>query len=241
MLGRILGLTIFCFLPAFIAMAEQERDPSIADPKSQARMSGPDHLLPLDNDDPEWRRPYVAKLNAKLKPEDFAFARMMCRPSFEGESLVFIHGGEKDRELEKTEKFQVTARIAHESIWYSLPDHNEEKKDKEVTISTSTAPLEKALAVRLVKVWNQMLERTRKPDEDTAGLDGVTFEFSVPGKVGETWSPGEGVSPGMLVQVGTVLREYAAAKPGEREALTKELKARVLKLEKYLAEHPPRK
>ena len=86
---------------------------------------------------------------------------MMCRPSFEGESLVFIHGGEKDRELETTEKFQVTARIAEKSIWYSLPDNNEEKQDKEVKISTSTAPLEKALAVRLVRVWNQMLEDTK--------------------------------------------------------------------------------
>lgn len=241
MFGKTLFLAFICSLPVLATRAKEEGDPFAVDAKPMSRPAGPDHLVPLDDDDSEWRRPYVAKLDAKLKSEDFAFARMICRPSFEGEPLVFIHGGEKDRELEKTGEFQVTARIAEKSIWYSLPDNNKEKQDKEVKISASTAPLEKALAVRLVKVWNQMLERTRKPDEFTDGLDGVTFEFSVPGKAGETWSPSDSVSPGLLVQLGTALREHAAAKPGEREALTKELKARVLKLEKYLAEHPPRK
>ena len=243
MLGEALCLVLLLlFFPAVLsAEGEEAADPFAVDAMPTVPPSGPDYLVPLDNSDSEWRKPYVAKLDAKLKPKDFAWARMICRPSFEGESIVFIHGEEKDRELEKTEKFRVTARIAQTSIWYSLPDNNDEKADKEVKISSFTIPLEKDLALRLINIWNRMLERTREPEEGVDGLDGVTFEFSVSGKIGEIWSPTDNVSPGMLANIGLALQKYAESEANAREALAKELKVKVLRLEKYLAERPLKK
>ena len=99
MLGKILRVISLFSLLCVVANAEGEVDPFVADPEG-GPPAGPDHLCPLENLDDGWWKSYQAKLKAKLELGDFAFARMVSCPSFEGESVVLIHGQEKDQDPE---------------------------------------------------------------------------------------------------------------------------------------------
>ena len=198
------------------------------------RLRGPDHLVPAKQGYGDWHDRYIAQLDKRLELSGFAFARMVVRPSFDGESTVFLHGADGDRDIGTTEQFFLTHIKADTSIWYAMPDNNEAKQQKEVKVTRVTVPIGKPLAIRLQKDWIRMLDRTREPDEPGSGLDGVTVEFRAAGKTGETWTPDRRLSTGMLVQLGYEMIALFHTPAEDRPAAVKAIEKASNRLRKYL-------
>lgn len=213
-----------------------------------ARAAEPDHLVPVHpylGDDMLAR--YDHQLRSRFKLDSSFFAQMVVRPSFHSEYVVRLHGKKEDKHFTMTNQFFLTYSIADKEIWYSMPENNDKKRQEKVKISTTTAEIPKALAIRIQQLWEQMLLRTRYREQDVIsshemeriiGTDGTTFEFAVWNAYGETWSPDERLSPLLLVELGESLVGYCKAIPGERPAATKEIENKAAQLEQYLNEHP---
>jgi hypothetical protein len=150
-----------------------------------------------------------------------------------------LHGDAKNPwDVSAAEKLLLSHSIGDKSIWYSMPENNDKKKQQKVSISTTTADFPKALGARVHKLWERMLRRTRYPEEPNAGLDGTTYEFAMWCVYGETWSPQERKSPLLFIELGDSLIGYCKATPAERPAAAKTIEDKAAQLEKYLDEHP---
>ncbi len=119
-----------------------------------------------------------------------------------------------------------------------MPENNEEKKQKKVKAATVAVDFPKELAGRVQQLWKRLLLRMRYPEEPSRGLDGETYEFTVDGMYGETWSPQERKSPLLFVELGESLIAYGKANPEGRSAAAKAIEDKAAELEKYLDEHP---
>jgi hypothetical protein len=213
-----------------------------------ARAAEPDHLVPVfpypgDQEDAR----YSNELRSRFKLDSVFFAQMVVRPSFHSEYVVRLHGQKEDNHFTTANQFFLTYSIADKNIWYSMREDNDKKRKEKVKISTTTAEIPKALALRIQQLWEQMLLRTRYREQDVIsshemeriiGTDGTIFEFAVWNAYGKTWSPDERLSPLLLVELGESLVGYCKAIPGERPAATNEIENKATQLEQYLNEHP---
>jgi hypothetical protein len=197
----------------------------------------PDHLVPVDPYPGEWHVRYSDQLQSRFKLAFFFFAQMVVRPSFSGEYVVRLHGAKDDNQCDTTNKFFLTYSAADKSIWYSMPENNDKKKQQKVSIATTTVEVPRPLAMRIQQLWQRMLLRTRYTEESGGGVDGVTYEFSTWCVYGETWSPQERKSPLLLIELGKSLIAYCKAAPAERPAAAREIENKAAQLENYLNEH----
>jgi hypothetical protein len=215
----------------------------------------PDHLVPVESHPDEWSVGYFNALQSRLKLRGDYFAQMLVMPSFEGEFAVRLHGSKDDRYLSEAARVFVTYSIADKNIAYSLPPRlefrspgwSENRKKERIHVSTTSAEIPKELATRVLKLWEEMLLRTRFEEQSVVSTrdveriirtDGTSFEFSALNASGETWSPQEPTSPLLLVEVGAALIDYSKAPAGERASAMKRIEDKAAELERYLSEHP---
>jgi hypothetical protein len=215
----------------------------------------PDHLVPVDPHPDDWLVGYENALRSRLKLDDSYFAQMLVMPSFEGEFVLRLHGTTNDKHFSEATRVFVTYTVADKNIAYSLPPRLEfrfpgwrkDRKKERIRISTTTAEVSKELATRVLRLWEQMLVRTRYEQQSVVStedveriirMDGTTFEFSALNAYGETWSPQERLSPLLLVELGASLIDYAKAPVSERSAALKQIENKATELEQYLSEHP---
>lgn len=200
----------------------------------------PDHLVPVDPYPGDWHIRYSDQIRSRFKLAPFFFAQMVVCPSFSGEYVVRLHGAKDDNDINTTERFFLTYSAADKSIWCSMPENNDKKKQQKVSIAVTTVEFPKPLAKQIYQLWRRMLLLTRYPEQDSTGNDGTTFEFGVWCVYGETWSPNERKSPLLFVELGDSLIGYCKAAPAERPAAAKEVEDKAARLEKYLNEHRPK-
>jgi hypothetical protein len=210
-----------------------------------AEAGEPDHLLPLDPYPGGRHARYCDQLISRFKLGSPFFAELVVRPSFDPEFVVRLHGKKEDKSFDTTNQFFLTYSIADKNIWYSMPENGDGRKQKKVKISTATVEIPKPLAVRIERLWEQMLLRTRYREQDVSssverviGTDGTTFEFSVWNAYGQTWSPEERLSPLLFVELGASLVDYCKATPPDQPAAAKQIESKSAQLEQYLNEHP---
>ena len=220
-----------------------------------ARAGDPDHLVPVDPHPDEWSVGYSNALQSRLKLHGDYFAQMLVMPSFEGEFAVRLHGSKDDRFLSEAARVFVTYSVADKNIAYSLPPRLEvrvpgwrqSRKKERIRVSTTSAEIPKELATRVLRLWEEMLLRTRYEEQSVVSTrdveriirtDGTSFEFSALNAYGETWSPQEPSSPLLLVELGATLINYSKAPAGERPGVMKQIEDKASELEKYLSEHP---
>ncbi len=61
-----------------------------------------------------------------------------------------LHGASQDLEFAQASKFFLSYYVAEKNIWYSMPENNEEKKQRDVSVSVTT-----------VEFPSELLPRTR--------------------------------------------------------------------------------
>lgn len=220
----------------------QEAEP---EPAPGMRPLGPDHLTTIRKQDDPQLIAYDAKLKQVLDLEQFAFARMRCGGWAEihaGEFVLSLHGASGDRDPAKTERFFLTSRIANQNVWYTMPGSRDPRLPEETLVSVSTVPLEKGLALRLIKLWERMLERAAPRDQRRhpyTVLDGGYSIFSTATRSAEYQSMhNDRLSTGIFSDLAFTLQRYAEGSWVERRTLLKEIEEKTAALEKYLDEHP---
>jgi hypothetical protein len=231
----IVGLLSFL---AFDYSSAQESDPFSANFSDKPDLAGPpepDHLIPVDPYPGGWHVRYTDQLRERLGLNSVFYFRMHVRPSFAAEYAVSLFGDESNPwDVASAEKLTLTYAIADKSIWYSMPENNDEKKQKDVRVEFQSTEFPKALAIRLFKLWDRMLRNTHYPLGDNSGLDGVTYEFSMWCRFGETWSPRQRKSPLLFIELGESLVNLCKSKPEDRESALKEIETKAETLEAYL-------
>ena len=220
-----------------------------------ARAGDPDHLVPVEAHPDEWSVSYFHTLRTRLKLHRDYFMQMLVMPSFEGEYAVQVHGTKDQRYLSEAEHVFVTYSAADKNIAYSLPPRLEfrspgwraDRKKERIHVTTESAEIAKELARRVLRLWEQMLLRTRYEEQSVISsesvervirTDGTSFEFSTPNASGETWYPEKPLSPTLLAELGWCLIHYCKAPPGDRPGWAKQIEDKAGELERYLSEHP---
>lgn len=244
---------LFLLLLASHCGAQEEKrfDPfSQGDPLPEAPFPVPDDLMPADGgtEDPggpdeAGDQTYRAKFKELMKLGDFAFARMIiCGDySFNGDDVISIHGGAEDRDPETTGQFFLTLRSSNKTIYNTVTGRTDGQARLELHVTSITVPLEKPLALRLIRLWTCMVGRAKPPERYPTINDGNVYRFSVPGKAGIAISPDWRRGSGILMNIGNKLRAYGKASETDRPAIEKEIERGAAWLEKYLAEHPEKK
>jgi len=215
-------------------------DPFAGATRDSVGLHEPDHLVPVNPYPGEWHINYSDQLRSRFKLDSFFFAQMVVRPSFSGEYVMRLHGTRDESLFDKTTEFFLTYSAADKSIWYSMPENNDTKKQLKVSIVAVTVEVPNPLAARIQQLWQRMLLRTRYPEKAGGGLDGVTYEFGMWYVYGETWSPRERKSPLLFIELGESLISYCKAAPAQRQAAATEIENKAAQLEKYLNEHQPK-
>lgn len=205
-----------------------------------AEQCRPDHLTPVDPYPGDWHVRYTDLVHKHLLPPLRFFAAMIVRPSFEGEFSVVLHGTKEDYELDwdKTPKVFVTHFVAEKNIWYSMPENNDEKQQKEIKVTTKTTEIPKSLAKRVQGLFLQMLERTRYFQDDRIYVDGTDWEFTAGGMYGE--SSLQCKSTSLLARLGLSLMDYCDSAEHDRKAYLGDIEEAASNLEAYLKAHRTR-
>lgn len=202
--------------------------------------SAQDHLEPEEGilNQRESQLEYAKRLREVLLKDaaGYHLARMVCLPAFEAEWIVTVVR-ENGQDLDAPHSYYVEYVGAGKKL--SPPTESQG-----IGVKKSRATLDPETAESLNKTWRRMLRRTRYPSEPRLGADGVSYHFSrfVPlvdrgqpealagWEQGTIWTPdGESVC-GELVGIGERLKEYAQAKPEDRNRIRSEIRARVDKL-----------
>lgn len=239
---RLVGcLGILAMLPAAAAEPSSETDEAISEAVKVPY--SPDHLAPLRPvKDGDWRAPYRAALQTRLGLNSPFFARVTFLNSSEGEACLRLHGPGGQFDYAKTREFFLSYHVAEKSIWYSLPENNDGKKQEEVVVAVYSAPIPKEFAIRLHILWDKMLARTAPRERVDTSLDGTTYEFATPERVGEASNPRRGKSPRLFADLGYSLAHYCQAEKSKRgkelEACYQSAAALENYLENYLEKHP---
>jgi hypothetical protein len=190
---------------------------------------GQDHLEPergiLNTPDFGWD--YSKRLREVLlkNAANHHLARMVCLPSFEPEWMVTVVR-EDGEDFDAPHTYYVEYVGAESKLFRT-------KDSDDIKVKRSRAALDPDTAEFLNMTWRRMLRRTRYPKEPRLGADGVGYHFSrsVPmidrggndplagWEHGTIWSPDEDSRCGDLVAIGEALRDYALAKPEDRQKL----------------------
>lgn len=117
--------------------------------------------------------------------------RYTSMPSFSGEysfSIETIEG-----------KNYVVGNRMSENFWYA-------KNRKKVKVISSKTELTNDLYLKIVDLFKNLEEQTKKSENDLMGLDGVTYYFATTDnsgqiKIGETWSPDDKTLLGRLIKI----------------------------------------
>jgi hypothetical protein len=195
-------------------------------------------LRPVDPYPGDWHIRYTNELHKRIEPPIHTFAQMRVQPAFEGEYSVSVHGEPDNFYFWQATKCFVSYYAADKNIWYSMPENNEEKKQREVSVATATVDIPLPLAKRIYTVWHKMLVKTRYADKEfDATPDPTGVEFSSEFCYAQTSYPAPCKSAGMLIELGERLVEYCKAPPEKRAAATKALQAQAAALEDFLKHH----
>lgn len=179
----------------------------------------PDHLTPVS----PLPLAYQRLIDEKLLVTSGNFGRMILFPSFEGEMALSAFGSKYTKEIpQKPQAFYITVTKADGSLYFSLPENNEGKRRKPVSIKRTEVQIDREFAVAIQRAWATMLLSTRYPRRASAGLDGYTAQFSVfvrgAGVLqGKTWSPKQGLLK-EFVEMGRELIHYCSLSEKERLA-----------------------
>jgi len=202
----------------------------------------PDHLVPEDSLLSGGFGPRLASYYAYVQEafrEGFDWdvdVRAVVLPSFRPEILVGIRStGEEPK------GFRVFYLRAPGLGFMRYKDHEAAEREGppkppgEVKLTRCEKPLAAPLALRIEKVWKDMLLETRHEPRGSNGPDGVTFHFSARGEMqnlaGKTWSPDETSKPGMLAKLADSLVDYCDGK-----VTTADLEVQTGALEKKLGQ-----
>jgi hypothetical protein len=201
----------------------------------------PNHLTPLNPPDA-----YDERLAKHLFLTDGQFGRFLARPSFGAESCVSVHAEIPEEAKKKyhdefavpddEQKYFITVTRASESLWYSMPRNNEEKKAKEVKITRVDREISLELAIAIQRAWGRMLQHTRYPAKASLGFDGITYHFSVWVRglgdlYGRTWTPQGGLTA-EIAALGNELTTFCTDKHAAEKPLIEKLKAFEAKIPK---------
>ncbi len=197
----------------------------------------PDHLTPVDPYPGDWHVGYTNLVQKHLLPPYRFFAAMIVRPSFEGEYSIVLHGTKEDYELDwdKTAKVFVSHFTAEKNIWYSMPENNSEKKQKEIKVATKTTEIPKSVAKRVQGLFLRMLEKTRYFHDDAIYVDGTDWEFMAGGMYGE--SRVQCTSTSLLARLGLSMMDYCDSTEQQRKAYLGDIEEAASNLEKYMKSH----
>lgn len=129
-------------------------------------------------------------------------ATLVCTPAFYPEWALWVVG-------ERRAGFWVLMTEADQNIWYSTRGgveihHSPTMKKSELAID---------LGGEICDVWRSILSQTRYPKEPWGGCDGVSYHFAyskkgIPAMAGKTWCPGAATTPGKLVSLAYMLKDY---------------------------------
>lgn len=234
-----LSLLAILFLLAFCGWGLAQE----AEPRPVRKVLGPDHLTTIPKRDDPQMIAYDAKLKRLLDLDQFAFARMWSggwAELYMGESALSLHGAAGERDPAKSEKFFLTSKVADQNVWYTMPGSG--RLPQEVVVSVSKVPLDKGLALRLIRLWERMLERTAPRDHEKYPYtinDGAAYKFSTVSRSGEyLWMPNDRLSTGIFLDLASTLQSYARGSSRERRSLMAQIERKAAALEKYLDEHP---
>jgi hypothetical protein len=197
----------------------------------------PDHLTPVDPYPGDWHVRYTDLVHKHLLPPYRFFAAMIVRPSFESEYSVVLHGTKEDYELDwaKTPKVFVSHFAAEKNIWYSMPENNSEKKQKEIKVTTRTTEIPKSLANRVQGLYLEMLKHSRYFHDDAIEVDGTDWEFTAGGMYGQ--SRLHCTSPALLAHLGLSMMDYCDSAEHDRKAYLGDIEEAVSNLELYFKAH----
>lgn len=201
----------------------------------------PNHLTPANPPDAydEWVAKHLLLTNGR-------FGRFIARPSFGAESCVSVHAEIPEEAKKKyhdeftvpddEQKYFITVTRASESLWYSMPRNNEEKKAKEVKVTRLDREISLELAIAIQRAWGRMLQHTKYPAKASLGFDGITYHFSVWVRglgdlYGRTWTPQAGLTA-EIAALGNELATFCTDKNAAEKPLIKKLKAFEAKIPK---------
>jgi hypothetical protein len=194
----------------------------------------PDHLLPLDYPSSD----YDALID-KVLCQEGRIATYIARPSFSPESCLVVQEEIPKEAVQKhrghwmvpdeEKNYLIIVRRAKQSLWYSMAQNNDEKKDKAVEISESRRKISPAFAIAIQRVWARILLQTRYPQGSTIALDGTTLQFSTWVKGlgtlhGQTWSPEAGLTA-ELASLGGALVDFTENGSIDADPLVQRLQA----------------
>ena len=210
----------------------------------------PQHLLPEDGFFGSPRMGYV--YDALIRKHFFGrgssdsrhFIELVIVPSFQPEEVISLDGND----LTSARLVHVTAK---RSIWTALCETDKSCGDgdspdavaliEKVSVPTERheAALDEALKSRLVRVWTALLRMTHYGARSSIGEDGTSYHFSAfilhEGRLyGRTWSPSPNSLPGLFVELGTLLCEFADGSDAGRPAIHKKIEKFVARLEQRL-------
>jgi hypothetical protein len=138
---------------------------------------------------------------------------VVCLPSFDPEWALRLVGSQH-------RGFNLVLTEAREQLWVS-----ESSSTVEVTKTVLTIPPE--LASGISDVWRKMLRRTRHPDSERIGKDGVNYHFTFGSMSGHIWSPRAVTLPGRLVSLSHSLRSLVLAGDAQDAALLEEIQVQI--------------
>lgn len=195
----------------------------------------PDHLVPVRM---SWDE-YDLRLRGLFRLDAPFYLEMISLPAFNRESVMRLHGGpEQPKNMADCEKLFITYTEPNRSIYYAMAENNDARKADRVFMSSRTIEFPKALGLRVLKLWERVLKRTRHPKEPLDGFDGITIEFATPQRRGKVWTPMLPQSPQLLLWVGCSMERYCKSLPWDRKAKLREVEKAAAVLETYLDTHP---
>lgn len=192
----------------------------------------PDHLIPVSSHLDSWHREYRRRIEDHLFKTHPDVAQYLVIPAFAPESCVSIRS-EIPKEIREAadrwtpippehRKYFITVTKASENLWYSMAQHNDEKKTRTVETIRADREISLELAAAIQRVWGRMLHHTRLPSSSLEiGVDGCTYEFAariggLRDVSGQTWSPPGGLTA-ELVALGDRISAFASEKDTPEE------------------------
>ena len=119
------------------------------------------------------------------------FARYTSMPSFSNEYAFSV-------EIRET-KYYIISNALSESYWYA-------KNRKKVKLLNKKTEINEGLYLKIGALFRLLAEQTRKPENETIGIDGVTYYFATTDtmgevRLGEIWSPLDNTLLKKLVEI----------------------------------------
>lgn len=185
-----------------------------------------DHLEPVGSiyDLYDFQLEYYSKVRKVLFKglTDSPEIRFQVMPSFTPENVLDIEFNRDEN------KYYIVYHICEKTIWYN------EKWDK-TRVETYKTEIDKESVELIKSLFKVAIAKTKYPEEEIMGLDGVDYYFSINNwglKSGTVWSPSDGTKMAKLVDIGFELIKLAKSK----EVLVKIDKDLRIKIENLIQE-----